>query len=302
MINKLFGTLLFLVTSAAIANPTYYMQAEPQIDLPPIKTLKQNTKVCLAYGNDPTLEKAFNEFTRNGRAPNIITEGFIKFAYNSGAQPIVKTIPFQETVISLEPGEKFTNISSGDPNRWSYAVAVSGFGELAQQHVLVKPSMSQISTNMVITTDRRIYNLKLISADDITTKAVSFWYPEEMLHATNSQIIKESEVRVASVPDVALDHLNFNYSMSCGFLCHRPIWAPVRIFDDGTHTFIQFSPIVANRDMPALFIADNGEKELVNYRYKSPYFVVDKIFKQGVLIMGIGHAQKSLKITNQSYV
>lgn len=124
------------------------------------------TNFRLMYGNDPALERAFNQYAKTGKAPNIITDGFVKFAYHAGQQPIIKATPFQETVISLEPGERFTNISSGDPNRWSYSVAVSGSGATLTQNVLIKPSLPDISTNMVITTDKRIYNIKLLSTMD----------------------------------------------------------------------------------------------------------------------------------------
>ena len=34
----------------------------------------------LLYGNDPALESAFKQYTRTGKAPNVITDGFIRFA------------------------------------------------------------------------------------------------------------------------------------------------------------------------------------------------------------------------------
>lgn len=301
LISSIIATL---ISGCATQQPQSFAQAQQVIHRPLlIQVPEHRTNFRLMYGNDPSLERAFNQYAKTGRAPNIITDGFVKFAYNAGQQPIVKTTPFQETVISLEPGERFTNISSGDPNRWSYSVAVSGSGAKQQQNILVKPSLPDISTNMVITTDRRIYNLRLVSSMNArSTKNVSFWYPDEMVNAVNEASIKQvDDGRVASVPDVSLNNLNFNYSMSCGFFCHLPNWAPIRIFDDGTHTYIQFPESISNRDMPALFVSDRNTKELVNYRSKPPYFVVDKIFKQAVLIMGVGHSQTSVTITNNCY-
>lgn len=256
----------------------------------------------LIVGNDPVLARAFNQYATTGKAPNIVTDGFVKFAYNSGQQPIVNTMPFQETVISLEPGEQFTNITSGDPNRWSYSVAVSGSGVNQQQNVLVKPSLPNISTNMVITTDKRIYNLRLVSSMNAqTTRNVSFWYPDDMVAAVNNATLKQFDGTVASSPDVSLNHLNFDYSLSSGFFCQTPAWKPTQVFDDGTHTYIQFPMKMTNRDMPALFVLDGNTQELVNCRSKPPYFVVDKIFKQAVLVMGVGHSQTKVTITNNRY-
>lgn len=263
-----------------------------------------NNNYHLIYGNDPSLERAFNQYVKSGKAANIVTDGFIKFAYNAGQQPIVKTTPFQETVISLQPGEKFTNVTSGDPNRWSYSVALSGSGSSQQQNILVKPSLPNLSTNMVITTDRRIYNLKLISTMDASsTRNVTFWYPEEMINVLNTNAVNQnSDTSIASVPDVNLNNLNFNYEISSdGFFRALPSWSPRRVFDDGTHTYMQFPYDVSNRDMPVLFIQNGDNKELVNYRFKSPYFVVDKIFKEAVLVMGVGHDQTKVFIKNKNY-
>jgi type IV secretion system protein VirB9 len=61
---------------------------------------------------------------------------------------------------------------------------------------------------------------------------------------------------------------------------------------------MQFPEGVANRDLPVLFVLENREKELVNFRFKSPYFVVDKLFKKAVLVIGVGSTKKSVTITN----
>lgn len=279
--------------------PTKIINDEPHLIDVPI-----NKNYRLTYGNDPSLERAFNQYVRTGSAPNIITYGFVKFAYSGGQQPIVKTTPFQETVISLEPGENFTNISSGDPNRWSYSVAVSGSGTNRQQNVLVKPSLPNMSTNMVITTDKRIYNLRLVSSMNFrTTKNVSFWYPDEMVESTNNTILsQENNGSVSTTPDVNLNNLNFNYRISSDrFFQSLPSWKPCRVFDDGVHTYIQFPSSIANKELPVLFILDKQDKELVNFRYKAPYFVVDKIFNRAALVMGVGEHHTQVNITNNNY-
>ena len=47
-----------------------------------------------------------------------------------------------------------------------------------------------------------------------STKSVSFWYPDEMVQAINNESLKsENESTVASVPDVNLNNLNFNYKI-----------------------------------------------------------------------------------------
>ena len=59
-----------------------------------------------------------------------------------------------------------------------------------------------------------------------------------------------------------------------------PAWLPVKVFDDGAKTFIQFPPAMLVREAPALFVLSHrGETQLVNYRVKNEYYVVE-IFHQ----------------------
>lgn len=268
-----------------------------------IETENIKEKYHFLYGNEPSLERAFHQYVTTGKAPNVVTDGFIKFAYRASQEPIVKTAPFQETVVSLEAGEHFTNVSCGDPNRWSYSVAVSGSGVNQQQNILIKPSQPMLATNMVITTDRRIYNLRLISSSETNPmRNISFWYPDKIVETLNDAASKQmNDGTVSQTPDVNLNNLNFNYSATCGWFCWEPSWKPTRIFDDGIHTYIQFPASMSHRDMPVLFILNNNNKELVNYQSKPPYFVVDKIINQAVLVMGVGHSQTKVMITNRHY-
>lgn len=303
LLNPLSITLFVVMAGCAHKAPTqeYVVPAKEVIEVSPkVQAASNQTNFQLIYGNDSALEHAFHQYLKTGSAPNILTDGFEKFAYNSGQQPIIRTSPFQETVISLEPGEKFTNVTTGDPNRWTYSAALSGMGSHQQQHILVKPSAADLSTNMVITTDRRIYNLRLVSSTDtLPTRTVSFWYPGEMV-ATLNAVSQQENTSVAEVPDVSLNNLNFNYGLASNTR-RLPSWAPTRIFDDGSHTYIQFPEDMANRDMPALFVLNGNAKELVNYRSKAPYLIVDKIFKQAVLVIGVGRSQTSVMMTNKRY-
>lgn len=262
----------------------------------------------LSYGNNPALQRAYQQFLKTGKAANITTEGFVQFAYSTGNQPIVVASPLELTVITLQAGENVTNVSSGDPLRWSYAMAYSGQGKLRQPHITVKPSQANISTTLFITTDKRMYTLKIISKqEEHYVRDVRFWYPDEVqafwdnANAEQSQKITNSDT-VAELPNININTLNFNYDIS-GSWFSTVAWKPLRVFDDGTHTYIQFPPSMSNHDMPALFVMNgsNQEKELVNYRSKPPYFIVDKIFKQAVLVVGVGNGQSKITLTNNQY-
>lgn len=287
------------------------MQPANQIVVKPIFVEPPATQIKyqLINGNNPALNQAFNRYIATGQADNIVTDGFEQFAYDIGQQPIIDASPFQLTEISLEPGELLTNVSSGDPTRWSYSYAYSGMGDTKQLHILIKPSRSMISTNLVITTTKRAYNLKMVSTTNGRyVKDVRFWYPDEIqsywnnFNATQQKELDSNNTCGTTIaPDVNINQLNFNYSIRGGnCFSHMPSWSPIRVFDDGTHTYIQFPTSISSGDMPALFVMNGCSEELVNYRSKPPYFVVDKIFNQAVLLEGVGRNQTRVQIINNN--
>ena len=59
----------------------------------------------------------------------------------------------------------------------------------------------------------------------------------------------------------------------------NPPWKPLRAFDDGEKVYIQFPPGIAQGELPPLFvIGAQGDGQLVNYRFRSPYYIVDRLF------------------------
>jgi type IV secretion system protein VirB9 len=59
------------------------------------------------------------------------------------------------------------------------------------------------------------------------------------------------------------------------------------VFDDGLKTYIQMADGMKAGEAPALFIKDDGQVNLVNYRVKDNYYVVDRIFNQAELRNGV---------------
>lgn len=245
----------------------------------------QQAQPRLNYNDGPRMIK------EDTKAQNILNDGFVRLTYHAMQAPIIKTVPFQETVIHLEPGEEYINISSGDPSRWSYAVATSGAELAQQQHVLVKPSLPSIQTNLVITTNKRIYQFQLESVlDQPITRAVIFRYPQSPVNHLvnpNKDADKLKEARV----------VNSNYQIfKTGLYGKEPTWRPIKVVDDGIKTYISFSSGISQTDLPVLSILQNGQKELVNYRFKDHQFIVDKVFENALLVSGVGNDEISVMI------
>src|SRR5690606_11508993 len=128
--------------------------------------------------------------------------------------------------------------------------------------ILVKPFSAGLRTNLIITTDRRTYHLSLESTAAAAMAAISWSYPADELIA----IRREREAAEAAAPvanGLAVERLDFNYRITGD----KPAWRPLRAFDDGRQTFIEFPASIAVGEAPPLFVlGDDGDVALVNYR------------------------------------
>jgi type IV secretion system protein VirB9 len=217
------------------------------------------------------------------------------YPYAEGMLYRLYAAPERVTDILLEPGERVTSVAAGDTVRWTVGDTTSGSGEAQRTHILVKPFAAGLRTNLVITTDRRAYHLQLESTASVAMAAISWTYPGDALLALNRGTAASQVSRAAGAP-IGIERLNFNYAISGG----RPPWRPVRAFDDGRQTFIEFGPGLSAGEAPPLFVVgESGKPELVNYRVSGRYYVVDRLFAAAELRLG-GKRQKVVRITATS--
>ena len=204
------------------------------------------------------------------------------YAWTEGAVYRLYTALDQLSTISLQPGEQLVSVAAGDTARWVIGDTSSGSGPSRRTHILVKPSQTGLKTNLIITTDRRIYLLLVSAGRGPAMTAMSWTYPQDELLALKAQAAaKDAALPVAG--DVAVDRLNFNYAISGD----RPAWRPLRVFDDGAQVFVEFPPDLAAGEAPPLFVLGaTGKAELVNYRLRGRYYVVDRLFWAAELRLG----------------
>lgn len=79
------------------------------------------------------------------------------FGWREGRIYTVRTAPLRVTALALAPGETVTAKAAGDTVRWQIGEAASGQGPSARPHVLIKPLQSGLETNLVLTTNQRVY-------------------------------------------------------------------------------------------------------------------------------------------------
>lgn len=225
-------------------------------------------------------------------------DGFInaiqRYPWTDGALYQVYTAPGQVTDIALQEGEQLVGpgpVAAGDTVRWIIGDTISGAGPAARVHILVKPTRPDLTTNLIINTDRRTYHLELRATERTWMASVSWTYPQDQLIALRGQnAAAAGAATVATGVDVA--RLNFRYRIEGD---DAP-WRPLRAFDDGVQVFVEFPAGIAQAEMPPLFvIGPTGGGELVNYRVAGRHMIVDRLFAAAELRLG-EHPQQSVRI------
>lgn len=209
------------------------------------------------------------------------------YPWSEGTLYRLYTAPGEISDIALQPGENLESVAAGDTARWVIGNMASGSGAARRAHVLVKPSAIGLSTNLIIATDRRVYHVEVESRAAGSMASIAWSYPEDPLLALSGT----EATTIAG--DVAIDELNFDYRIEGD----RPEWRPLRIFDDGRQVFIEFRPGLAQA--PPLFVTDGeGHAELVNFRMKGRFYIVDRLFGAAELRLG-GKRQQIVRIVRE---
>lgn len=215
------------------------------------------------------------------------------YPFSDGALFQVYAAPGQVTDIALQEGESLSGtgpVAAGDTTRWVIGDTESGSGASRRVHILVKPTRANLQTNLVVNTDRRTYHIELRATPATYMASVAWSYPDDEMRAAAAA----AAVEQFAIPSVAVENLNFAYRIDGA----KAAWRPVRVFDNGRQTFIEFPASISQSEMPPLFInAGRGrDGQLVNYRVNGQRMIVDRLFDTAELRLGDRHGQQRVRI------
>lgn len=218
-------------------------------------------------------------------------EGYVNaiqvWPYSEGALYQLYASPGRVTVIALQEGEELVTVSAGDTVRWIVGDTASGSGTSLRVNILVKPTRVGLKTNLVVTTNRRTYLLELSSTERTWMASASWDYPKDRILVLQKQA-QRAEAAAPVESGMSLERLKFRYEVTGG----NPAWKPLRAFDDGERVYIQFPAGIAQGELPPLFvIGAQGDGQLVNYRFRTPYYIVDRMFGAAELRLGTDKTQ-----------
>ena len=227
-------------------------------------------------------------------------DGRVLYSYGAGL-PTVVCAPLRVCIIELQTGEKLDGEPHiGDSIRWNVSPAMFGQGDSATTVIVLKPQIAGLDTNLLITTDRRAYYLRLLSKPEDYVARVAFSYPGDDTAKWQQQIAnQQSQVQKSTIAELGktpVDSLCFDYRIKA----KTDSIKPVRVFDDGQKTFIQMSRETQTREAPVLVvIGSDGKQEMVNYRVKGDMYIVDRLFDRADLILGTGKKAQKVEIERE---
>lgn len=219
-------------------------------------------------------------------------EGFVGsvqvFVWSPGRVFEVWTAPLRVTTLSLSPGEILVAKAAGDTVRWQIGETVSGAGAAQRTHILLKPLERGLETNLVLTTNRRVYLIDLKSGGaDAYNPAVAWDDGLEAETEAEGEAGRVAAAPAPAAPGVAMPAGDIDGRYRIEPRGRRPRWTPTSVFNDGLRTFITFASDLQVDEAPVLFIiAADGETQMVNYRQIGGLYVVDRVFDRAELRLG----------------
>ena len=185
------------------------------------------------------------------------------------------------TDLTLKKGEKITFVGGGDTSAWAVEKStVDGV-----PHIYIKPTVETSTTNLIITTNKRSYQL-ILNTSDWYNPMVKWTYAQE---EAEENLISQAKDEQTTPISFETENLNFDYKISGKATEIKP----TIVFDDGKRTIIKFEKLPTK--LPVLFIKERGKKgvSLANYEVKGNNYILEKLVREMELR---GSAKEIIKI------
>ena len=253
------------------------------------------------------------------------------------SEPVLTCTVLRVCIIELEDRELVVNEPiAGDQERWIITAARSG-PDGRNTLIVVKPKQCDITTNIVIPTDRRIYDLALDSPPCLGrgtnprqafVRHVRFSYPDDSgagrtaTEGTGPDTARNANgngdvprLTTAAADSAVTPAVNRAYRVRrerhglFGLFREKPIdfpWQPVAIYDDGVRVSLVLPAEARHSAAPVLYaLEDDGSRTLVNYAVRDSaeavVYVADRTFRRGVLVIPSGSREQRLEFENGAW-
>ena len=258
---------------------------------------------------------------RDGHKPKpIITpDGVLKYPYGY-YQPVIPCKIGMICDIQLGAGEVLRDWAISDIGNWQMyggndkpRFAYSGTGKDSVPHILIKPGSAATTTNLVVLTNQRTYDMLLKATDSDYVLTAGFYFPNQIIQGLEDQKQEDRNQALANntygansiesdtnAYEIDISKLNSNDYEITG---DDVPWKPTVILDDGEHVYIKFannlqvSPVLlelSQDDDP-----DQQPRMLRYWPQPGNMYLVNRVFDKAVLVMGINDQTKKVYITRK---
>lgn len=188
--------------------------------------------------------------------------------YESGASNIIFVKPGFKTDILLPAGDKLQRITCGDRQRFDIKTYYDKSD--LRWHVYVQPYQHDVTTNVIISTDRHTFQAKL-ETTELLKPFVRWDVPDDIYAGYKDRNVV---MDVENVKD-----LNFDYDHN-GKL--SAAWAPLNVFDDKHwNTYLSFEKNILQRINPVILgKSEDGTMVIVPYEKRGDIIVMNKVYKE----------------------
>ena len=187
------------------------------------------------------------------------------------------------TMIKFDPEEDIVAVIGGDNSNFEMEQEFGGADNSV--YLFIRPTDIDITSNVNVMTNKRIYMFNLYSTLEIFNPLVKFNYPaagNTMKATINNRGIGSSLSKDRNPVMVDLDKMDSNYTISNKNLP----FAPTQVFTDGVKTVIIMPENI--QQAPVIMVKGVGSKEfeVVNFEYEFNKIVVHRKITEAVLKLG----------------
>lgn len=199
------------------------------------------------------------------------------------------------TTIKLEANEDILYIAGG--NIEGVMLDQTRGGKDGSSLVYIKPLFEDLDTNIVITTDKRVYYFDVKTSKTMFNPMIRFNYPmeREIVAYTNESAVARinNPITMADIeakkyettpyiPTTVIKDVNYEIKDNNDI-------APDLVYNDGLKTYVRLKKGI--QEMPILeVLGEDGKPEKVNQRIEEKdgykFFIVDKLFDKGQTKLG----------------
>lgn len=186
--------------------------------------------------------------------------------YVGGRNNKIYVKPGFKTDILLPAGDNLKRVTAGDRQRFEFSTYFDS--SESRWHVYVQPYQYDITTNIIISTDRHTFSAQL-ETSDLLVPYVRWNVPDDVSRGYKEPTV---ELEVENI-----HNLNFNYNVAGK---RNPKWAPMNVFDDKVKTtYLAFEKDTLNSINPVILAhRDDGRIAIVPYEKRGDTIVIRNVY------------------------